>query len=84
MAKETKRKFRIENPEKQEQFFAVVEYKDKTYDCFNVKTKIRRGLLRIIQSEVPWDFEEKHRDQWYLGKFLYRGGKFFKFFFLLK
>ena len=80
MAKKTKRKFRLEKPENQEQFYAVVAYKDKTYDCFNVKTKIRRGLLRILQSEdVPWDFEEKHRDQWYLGKFIYRGGKFFKF-----
>ena len=80
MAKKTKRKFRLEKPENQEQFFAVVAYKDKTYDCFNVKTKIRRGLLRILQSEdVPWDFEEKHRDQWYLGKFLYRGGNFFEF-----
>ena len=79
MAKKPKRKFRVEKQE-QEEFFAVVEYKDQTYDCFNVKTKIRRGLLRILQSEnVPWDFEERHRDQWYLGKFIYRGGKFLKF-----
>ena len=73
-----KRKFRLEDQEKKEQFFAVVQYKDDTYDCFNVTSKIRRGLVRILQNEeVKWDFEEKHKDQWYLGKFLYRGGNFF-------
>ena len=79
MAKKPKRKFWPENTENQDQFYAVVAYKDGTYDCFNVKTKIRRGLLRILQSDGPWDFEEKHRDKWYLGKFLYRGGNILSF-----